>query len=208
MSKNIAPPPGFKINGQDVSKILRSFTILPAVSPLVISHYPVLTKYHASLAERGGYEGIVTNGGESLHRVMIHVTGVSLAVSDVLQSILLDGQRRNLIWDLQLKGEGYQAVEAFKEHNQGGKAKDPDKIDFEDGHSEKAPRYGQKYLVSFQNQRSAQHFAREWHRRPLPLPEDIPKSGPLRIFNFSKTVKSVIMSGRAGETMVYTELLW
>jgi hypothetical protein len=201
MAKNIAPPPGFRAKGEDVHKIINSFALVPAVSPLMISRYHKLSDYHTALAERGGYLGIVDQDRRPLHRVMLRVTGIPLRVSDLYRSIVLDGQRRNMRWAVATSDDGKQAASAvvrrFVEQDQRASAPDPNK------HDKKEFGYGQRYLVDFETLRAAQQFSREWHRRPLPLP-----TPDQRQDWYSQGVRDVIARGRGGDTMVYTELLW
>jgi hypothetical protein len=188
------PPPGYMINGEDVSALVQSFSLIPPQQKLYL-HYlsPPFTPFQQNIFKRGGYAQILGEGREGIAQVMVEfLAGRQPSWFDIHDSIYLDGRRRGLEWKL-LPGESsIRKVDMNQrtKKNENSVLEDEDETepDVEDALSDlelsgtesggkrkktvkeqaKTPTYGQRWILSFESVVEAKRFALAWHGRAFP----------------------------------------
>jgi hypothetical protein len=190
LTSEIAPPPGYIINGEDVSALIQSYALMPPQQKLFLQFLvPPFTPFHQNIFRRGGYAQILGEGREGIAQVMIEfLEGRQPSWFDISDAIYLDGRRRGLEWKL-LPGESsirkvdmkdptkkdeISAVEegeagdvALGEQEASG-AVESKKRKKTVQERAKTPMYGQRWILSFESVEEAKRFALVWHGRAFP----------------------------------------
>lgn len=191
LTSEIAPPPGYIINGEDVSGLVQSYALIPPQQKLFLQYLvPPFTPLQQNIFKRGGYAQILGEGREGVAQVLVvFLEGRQPSYFEISDAIHLDGKRRGLEWRL-LPGE--TAIRKVDMREQQQKKKEEISLferDFGDegemdalGDLEaeggkrkrtvrdraKTPTYGQRWILSFETVDEAKRFALQWHGRAFP----------------------------------------
>ncbi|RDI88659.1 Serine/threonine-protein kinase [Venturia inaequalis] len=190
LTSEIAPPPGYIINGEDVSGLVQSYALIPPQQKLFLQYLvPPFTPLQQNIFKRGGYAQILGEGRTSVAQVLVvFLEGRQPSYFEISDAVHLDGKRRGLQWKLlpgetairkvdmrepkkkeeesvlnrDFANEGEVDALSGLEAAEGGKRKRTvqDRA--------KTPTYGQRWILSFESVDEAKRFALQWHGRPFP----------------------------------------
>lgn len=160
IASTLPPPPGLVRDGEDPSKTVESFTLVPGRSRLSLRlvNRPYKPGMSRMLSE-GGPHDISSRQSKGEGLVLFSLDVGSLRLQDLRNIIGLDGKRRNLHWAL--AGDSITKIEGRQEGN--------DEASEKDALKKTAPRASAKFMIAFKDRNEARRFIMEWHRRPLPL---------------------------------------
>jgi len=183
---------------------VRQFTLLPPGALLKSNVFDSFSDYHNKLIQQGGYDLIVDRHDPSATKVLLHVIGIKLKLQDIVQALLSDSIRRNRTWNVNLtkKSDGSYRIKNLEEEASIG-------LERPKSHADIARKFqdGQRWIIEFKTEDSAQRFAREWHARPFMLPTQKEYSWQLSE-DAQKSLRVVHGSDGFAHTKVYTEVLW
>ncbi|TID25263.1 Serine/threonine-protein kinase [Venturia nashicola] len=192
LTSEIAPPPGYIINGEDVSGLVQSYALIPPQQKLFLQYLVApFTPLQQSIFRRGGYAQILGEGREGVAQVLlVFLEGRQPSYYEISDAVHLDGKRRGLEWKLvpgekairkvdmrepkkkeeaslfdidgDFANEGEVDALSGLEAAEGGKRKRT----VQD--RARTPTYGQRWILSFQTVDEAKRFALQWHGRPFP----------------------------------------
>lgn len=187
LTSEIAPPPGYIINGEDVFSLVQSYTLIPPQQKLFLQLLVApFTPLQQNLFKRGGYAQILGEGREGVAQVLIiFLEGRQPSYFDISDAIHLDGQRRGLEWKLQSSESAIRKVdmrEAVKKEDNGPLFEVGDTLSgveadgpLDSGRRKRTvqdrlttPTYGQRWILSFESVEEAKRFALQWHGRAFP----------------------------------------
>lgn len=177
---------------------VRQFTLLPT-GALVNSHvFLSLLQNVDKMIQRGGYDLIMDRDDPSAAKVLLHVTGVKLELKDIVQALLSDSIRRNRAWEVNLekKSDGSYRIKNLEEEATKGR--------HTKHHADIANQFldGQRWMIEFRTEESAQRFARAWHGQPFMIHNQTEYGWEL-----SESPRKILGSMR-NMTKMYTEVLW
>jgi hypothetical protein len=159
------PPAGYLNEGEDITNVLRGFSLVPGYGKLSLRtidrpYKPTVSR----MLSDGGFVGAAQQQTRSEDMVLLSIDMGRITQWDLLRAIQDDGKRRNLHWKLAGKEDAIVKLKADEtsEHGPG---------ELREGF-QSAPKGWNKpsrYIISFQDRHEVRRFVREWHRRPFPL---------------------------------------
>lgn len=189
LTSEIAPPPGYTINGEDVSSLVQSYALIPPQQKLFLQYLVApFTPLQQNIFKRGGYAQILGEGREGAAQVLVvFLEGRQPSYFEISDAVHLDGKRRGLEWKL-LPGETAirkvdrrepkkkeEASLFDRDFEMEGEVDVLSELEAEGGKRKrtaqdraKAPTYGQRWILSFENVEEAKRFALQWHGRAFP----------------------------------------
>ncbi|RDL31429.1 uncharacterized protein BP5553_09638 [Venustampulla echinocandica] len=155
-------PPGFLKEGEDLEKIIKGFSLVPAYTRLALrlidkSYKPAMVR----LLSDGGPAAIASSKSKAENMVLFHTDVNYISQFDLKKAIMDDGRRRNLHW--KLAGNENDILTLKSDIEAEGAFGDPDA-----GIDTKPFRRAGRYVISFRDRHEARRFVREWHRRAFP----------------------------------------
>jgi hypothetical protein len=221
-SKQLDLPPNFHINGENVSRLIKWFAILPNRATLSAQRFPSLSPTKTVLAMNGGYKEIVGREGKIQPKILFRVQGVSVSKTDIAAAIHHDGRERNLPWNIVNHGialrqswtsdlsQNTVAVETTHDVVDESNSKAMGNSEGDLPSDSSSPEelndngYNEPWVLTFATHLEAQRFARAWHMRPFPVP---PVDSP-GFEDFTPRVRHKKSKNREQETLVLAEVLW
>ncbi len=169
LSTQLAPPPGYLVDGQDVHALLQDYALKPPTSQLRLRRLESpLPPHLRNLVNQGGYPELISSETNSSYPILFTVDGAQPSYYDIKQAIHQDGKDRGLMWTALTSKNSIRKFETATP-----KSEDEADENIFDGR-EKAPSYARykpaRWILSFQSEAEAQRFVRTWHRREFPLP--------------------------------------
>ncbi|TVY17209.1 hypothetical protein LARI1_G003669 [Lachnellula arida] len=166
-------PPGMLRDGEDIQKLVKSFTLVPPYSRLFLR---MLSKPYKPgtlrLLDEGGPGAIAARKSKAENMVLITSDIGVIGHHELLRAIREDGKRRNMHWKLALCEDPLVQLKD-----------DPvvDELEETGGSSEskrrtRTLRRPARYVLSFKDRHEARRFVREWHKRSMPEKRE-PKPG-------------------------------
>lgn len=154
---NIALPPGFLKDGEDVQAIIKNFSLAPAHTKLSMRfiekpYKPGMLR----LLSDGGPAAIASNKSKAENMVLFYTDYGRVSSIDIMEAIYDDGRSRNLMWKL-VTGTGEREIVALEDSKTSELNNDVIMM-----------RQPKRYVISFTDRHEARRFVREWHRRPFP----------------------------------------
>lgn len=189
LTSEIAPPPGYIINGEDVSGLVQSYALIPPQQKLFLQYLvPPFTPLQQNIFKRGGYAQILEGGREGAGQVLlVFLEGRQPSYFEISDAIHVDGKRRGLGWKLLPIETAIRKVDMREPKKMKASFLDEDfvndagadalgGIEAAEGSKRKrtvlerakTPTYGQRWILSFETVDEAKRFALQWHGRPFP----------------------------------------
>ncbi|TVY30305.1 hypothetical protein LHYA1_G001626 [Lachnellula hyalina] len=157
-------PPGMLKDGEDIQKLVKSFTLVPPYSRLFLRmlskpYKPAMLR----LLDEGGPGAIAARETKTENMVLITSDIGVFDPQQLLKAIRDDGTRRNLHWKLVLSKDRLiqlkdDPVVNGMEEEMGGSPK----------LKQRTLRPPARYVLSFKDRHEARRFVREWHKRSMP----------------------------------------
>ncbi|TVY39348.1 hypothetical protein LSUB1_G002874 [Lachnellula subtilissima] len=157
-------PPGMLRDGEDIQKLVKSFTLVPPYSQLFLRmlskpYKPAMLR----LLDEGGPGAIAARKTKADNMVLITSDIGVFDPQELLRAINDDGKRRNLHWKLALSKDRLvqlkdDPVVNGMEEETGGSPK----------LKQRTLRPPARYVLSFKDRHEARRFVREWHKRSMP----------------------------------------
>jgi len=151
-------------DGEDIQKLVKSFTLVPPYSRLFLRmpskpYKPAMLR----LLDQGGPGAIAARKSKAENMVLITSDTGAVHYNELLRAIREDGKRRNLHWKLALRNDPLVQL------------KDNSVVDEMEEETSGSPKLKQKtlrpparYVLSFKDRHEARRFVREWHKRSMP----------------------------------------
>jgi hypothetical protein len=189
-ASGIPIPPGYLQEGEDPTKVLQGFSLVPAYGKLSLR---LLNRpYRPSVVQmlkEGGPAARIIKESKAGEIVMFSVDIGHINKYDLQDVLRDDGKRRNLHWKFGRERED-DIVRLDYDH-QDDNVGEPDQgleqsMDSESYRARKKNgwRRPARYVISLKDRNEARRFVREWHRRPFPvLQERNPGDEPTPIVN-------------------------
>jgi hypothetical protein len=156
------PPAGYLNEGEDITDVLRGFSLVPGYGKLSLRtidrpYKPTVTR----MLNDGGFVAAAQQQTKSEDMVLLSIDMGRITQWDLLRAIQDDGKRRNLHWKLAGKED---AIVKLKADEDG-----PGELREGFQPTPKGWNKPSRYIISFQDRHEVRRFVREWHRRPFPL---------------------------------------
>lgn len=153
---------------EDVSTLLKSFTILPSTGRLFVRLLrEPFTPFIRKMIEEGNHTAVKEQQGRGDALVMLTIGSGRFSEADIHEALNRSGRKRNLQWQLaggECDVEKINGDEAASDESIDGLLEQEDTI-----RSTRARWRESRFVLAMKDRNEARRFVREWHRLPLPL---------------------------------------
>jgi hypothetical protein len=158
--------------GEDITSLLKSFTILPSTSRLFVRLLrEPFTPFIRKLVEEGNHAAVKEQQGKGDALVLISLDSGRFSEVDIHEALTRSGKKRNLPWKL---AGGERDIEKLNGDSSALDEDVEDLVDHGDGRKGRSRWKASRFVIAMRDRHEARRFVREWHRLPLPMGRNPP----------------------------------